>query len=811
MFDSTLTLARSELLAWASSGTLAGTLALGSDPTFEWQVLALRDRQLAQRDLVLANAIADVGAMISTVWGGQVAYSAPPSPVESMETPGASSLSTSVSGTVAHVMPSSLPEAALATDLALLSRDNVLLAGLKGLASTLVPDVEVPGTVAGTVSPTEAWSLAEGSTEDASVNPIMPLNVDTLKVPDTVSAERDNQLAANIALLDSMLRNPFEFATRLNIRTSDVETESYVLVFENDIIRFWKAEPGLSGRMAITYVKATQEVSWTGPDSDIVPLYDKQPFFVGGTISGDVEIVPGLDERKDVEFWRAKASQVKTTSIVETTAFLVTEPGSYATGDVMEDRGSAILVKPGTAVIRLSDLTLGPGLARVSATFTPTAEIMVDGNKGVGGAPSSTQVYTTYPMAGGSIYWPLKLPLGTWSMKLYYTNLVGTAQPWPFTVQFAGQMVSNLGLKFTKTNGEVDTTSFLVSNTTGYGDLTLTWTPTDSSNQLRIERIVFTRTPEEQVFKLSARLGVLSGTSLGLAYGPETAEFDSYPERPDSFSFLFNVESALATPALELTWVTGEGDTTLLRLGTVDLVTYTWRDVTANAVSMKGWPTEMAERAAKAVLESFIEGLRLEPGFDPTLDIDGHKYWTKDSTQLWLTKLKTQEPRFDQAFISGGPGCVGRPALAPLGLSYDFLNEVAPRATTLDVEVGGETDLARVTIAGTQCYPALVSFKPWMAYLGLPVLAEDFWAEDTAKLKLLSVNLTASPSANGVVHGSGLYPYSTLVQVEATADPDIPGNTFDGWYEGAILLSTSPTWVFLLVKTITLEARFSAP
>src|SRR5512133_1148612 len=109
MFESTIVLDRQELLTWASAGTLTGTLTAPSGDAFNWQFIADRDRQLARRDLVLANSVADVAAMVATVWGGKVHYSAAPEP-SGIDMPGQMATVVDVLGTLTHVVPSSTPE-----------------------------------------------------------------------------------------------------------------------------------------------------------------------------------------------------------------------------------------------------------------------------------------------------------------------------------------------------------------------------------------------------------------------------------------------------------------------------------------------------------------------------------------------------------------------------------------------------------------------------------------------------------------------------------------------------------------------------
>lgn len=780
MFESTIILDRQELLGWASAGTLTGTLDSPSGDTFNWEFISARDRQLARRDIAISNAVADVAAMISTVWGGKVEYSAPPEP-SGVDIPGEMTPVVNVLGTVSHVVPSSTPDKAYPVDDDLLQRDLILLKGLANVAEW-VPDAVISGTLPVVVNDlTVAWSLADGLATDVTINPILPLSVDTVKDPDVALAERDNQLALNIAQLRQILRNPFETATRLVVKsTTDYhEPESYVLVFEDASLKIWQAEPGLEGRMRVIYYKESQTISWVDENTR-APLFYVQPYGAGvvsGTTAGPAEFLPYLESRKDCEFWHQKSQQVVTQSMREVQAIHVTNPGLNTIGEVFEDRGSAIFIRPGSITSMLSDGTLQAGLVRVSVLFTPMAEISVDGAKGSGG-DTGDSFYTDFPPSGGAISWDLKLPEGPWSMTVYYSNEDGDpALVWPFLVTLGDRVISNLSLKVPSTNGVIEKVDYYMSAIGGSETLTLSWAPTDSSNKLRIHRITFTRESTRQTYNLTARLGPVVDGALDSGVGPETAEVDSYPYRPDSLSFVFGLEENVDNPGLELTWNPIGGTVTPLNISQIELMSFEYPTLTKNADGFDGWQGEMAERAAESVIESFREGVRVDPTFEPTELLDNIRYWTQDSTRKWKELLETLEPRFDQAFRTGGPADIGRPALVPRGIQFDLTNSITPRATTFDAEIKGTLSPLRAvsTLPGTLCYPRLEAFQPWMTMLGLPVMREGFWGETRAKMKVLPLTLTNDPidGSGGTSTGSGVYPYGSTVNIIATPDPTI--------------------------------------
>ena len=824
MFESTLILDQQALLTWASAGTLTGTLQDHPAGTFDWTIIANRDRQLARRDIVLANSIADLAATAATVWGCPVVYSAPPEP-EVVTLPGdmPSSEVVHVAGTLVHVKPSSTPDAGLSSDTDLLRRDVAILEGIRQLAIK-VPNAIISGTLPGQMNLGVAWSLAEGADSGVTINPSLPLGVDAFKSFDADLANRDNQLALNLATISQVLKNPFLTATRLLIKstTRGREAEIYVLTQDDATKRVWRAEPGLEGRLEITYYKLTQEITWADADTTIPTAY-AQPYALGGTTAGSVEIEPVLDARKDAQFWHTKASQIKPFQVTEEMLLHVTEPGKTATGDVNECQGAALFVRPGQTTIQLSEDTMAAAMIRVAVLFTPKAELVIDGAKGVGGIVSD-ESYTDFPAAGGAISWDVKVPAGNWELAIYYSNLTGTVANswWPFLVQLGGHVISNLGLRAPDTTSTVVNSRYFVSVVDELATtLLLTWAPATTTNQLRIHRIVFTRAASPQSYKLTARLGPVEGGVLNsaLATSQETIEFDSYPYRTDTASFVFALAEPIANPGLELTWVPVSGSLGLtpLSLDQVMVMTRQVNTVTPNADGLDGWPSEMASRAVDAVTESFQAGLRLNPGFDPTDVIEQVRYWTLASTDRWLTMLRTLESRFDQAFRTGGPGDVGHPAIVPKWLSYDVLNKTLSRDVTLEAEVAGQGGTLTPAIApvlrpGSLCYPTLAAFQPWMARLGLPVMREGFWAENTIPTKLLPVSLRADPYNGGLISGAGNYAYGSSVEITATIDPTVV--TVDVGVDMVVVVDESGSmdtaWAYIPTMLSQLDAELRA-
>ena len=71
-----------------------------------------------------------------------------------------------------------------------------------------------------------------------------------------------------------------------------------------------------------------------------------------------------------------------------------------------------------------------------------------------------------------------------------------------------------------------------------------------------------------------------------------------------------------------------------------------------------------------------------------------------------------------------------------------------------------------------------------------------------------TVTVSASPSAGGTVTGSGTYAAGSTRTVSATANS---GYSFVNWTQNGSVVSTSPSYTFVLSGAVTLIANFSAP
>ena len=83
--------------------------------------------------------------------------------------------------------------------------------------------------------------------------------------------------------------------------------------------------------------------------------------------------------------------------------------------------------------------------------------------------------------------------------------------------------------------------------------------------------------------------------------------------------------------------------------------------------------------------------------------------WSSPSTEAWMNTISTMEPRVREAYRVGMPYDVGRPALAPQGLS---------------VKPSGTVEAAYVA---ENSIPRIVAFQPWMLDCGIYVAENNFW------------------------------------------------------------------------------------
>lgn len=222
LLESALLIRLKPVVEWGSAMPPGAALkSVDTEAPFDALVFQQRDRELAYRDLINAAAVVDASIEISSVWNAPAIRPALQGFTPSDLATASGDLATGLQdvGEVLHVTSVSVPADALTTDQSLATRDALIY---EALAQACQVFADPPVVTAGSgVTPTAVWSLGEGAPAQADINTALPLDKRLFKLPDQNLADRDNQLAAYVANIAQVLRNPFEFANRLYVKVEN--------------------------------------------------------------------------------------------------------------------------------------------------------------------------------------------------------------------------------------------------------------------------------------------------------------------------------------------------------------------------------------------------------------------------------------------------------------------------------------------------------------------------------------------------------------------------------------------------------------
>lgn len=529
--ESALVIALKDVIEWEAAldtesgdGTLK---VINPDEAINPLDYARRDRELQYRDLINASAVVTVSVELSRIWNALA-----PRPQLQGETNITLPLNAQDTGRVnsqaVYVTNASVPYDANATDKDMYGRDALLYEMLARACEEILEDppiarIDSNGTA---VSNTSVWATAQGAAGRNEINASAPLNRDLFRDPDLNLAERDNQVAAYVARLVDVMRNPFAFATRLYVRISGDETreaEVYTLrrtLWESGTVyeagdevyyktgwyqadvqttavpttvsdwtaisepsqRVWAAEPALSGRNRIVYDVNLKTLQWTRNTRD--ELHVPQIFAMsipGIVVDQTVDTLAMSPAKADAQFWRQKAGQL-------TYAGARIEPIDYieftesATGGTPQV-GAASMTVPDQLKFAFSG-TVEAGYEYGAALLTqPDSLVQIHGASNTAGQTGTltgvdfTGSYapTTSPAAPGTaLPWSIALPVGTWKVTLGYTNLSGTSSGFgvrvtvsPGSPTVSGELVileDTVPLSFVDGNGDPLTNGDIVES-----------------------------------------------------------------------------------------------------------------------------------------------------------------------------------------------------------------------------------------------------------------------------------------------------------------------------------------------------------
>jgi hypothetical protein len=233
-------------------------------------------------------------------------------------------------------------------------------------------------------------------------------------------------------------------------------------------------------------------------------------------------------------------------------------------------------------------------------------------------------------------------------------------------ISFNESVVTSSPLPFgsiSKVDGDVLTQSYNVLSVGTGGNLDITWDGPATASQLKITHI---RLVSLDVSPLSIKLSAsfLDGNTV---ISTSDYELNGLRDRPDVVVLKFTLPSSVTTPSIILT-LEENANLTALAVNQVQCASLTANTLTPNAPGLGNYAMAMLTRAFASVVDSFNA---IETLVDPRVQVSTGVYvWTLNSTKSWVSQLLTTETRLLQAFRTGGPLDVGRPAVIPRGLEY---------------------------------------------------------------------------------------------------------------------------------------------
>ena len=407
---------------WVSGHTLCPAATTGD---FNPTTFSRRDNELQYRDLVVAAHLMEVSMRASTVWSfvaPRILIPSVPSPNLDYKT---QDLDASQAGKVLHVLNSSFPSAAVATDKQLYYRDTILLEALARAGKVFEPDFTLlPGgqqIPSATIS--DAWSLAEGAPSNRSVSGAHQLNRDLFKVPDQNLADRDNQIASVASRLIAVLTSPLDYANRLYVKIGTREPTTFAIV-ENesrDDTRTWAGMPQLSaGRNRLIYSKSQKTMTWVPEDGSapivaqaVPPTMDANGSTTAMTVQssgGSMDLVASIPASPDAVTRLDRAKLLKFSGALEIDGVCYT--GDDFGGPLLD--GSKCLYTPYNISTGVGWGELPAGTYRVSILVRPGSILEFPGANLTSGAS-----YTFTPLISSSS--------SRWKLSFVYSNSTATS------------------------------------------------------------------------------------------------------------------------------------------------------------------------------------------------------------------------------------------------------------------------------------------------------------------------------------------------------------------------------------------------
>lgn len=671
-----------------------------------------RDQELAYRDLVLGALLTEVVIQVGDVWQFRTLRPQLPATVtgdleyETTDSPTAPA----APGSTAFVTNSSIPKDAISTDQNLYARDLVLHDALRQAAAVLTAS---PLTSLLTMSPSDAWSIAEGIRHQlACAGFNFPLNPDLFTRPDRDLADRDNQLAVFISQLQGSLANIFARAGRLLVKPPGQEPETYALTSETDEVRIWSAFPLLpEGRLQVCYNKTTQTVTWLGEEP--VAANPSPQALALPVAGGELTVLGSVPTAPDSEFYRQKAARLHTRPYTDRIIFQTSAPEFYLTSGGIYQPSSVLLPVPGQLLFSLP-IVIPSGCVRIGLLVQPSRFISILGFLNSTRSANGTAVTLSTP---GSVTYQVPLPRGRSQMQLEITDLTAATPAFDLEITLDDDLVFDGAFTFNRTAGTaVLTQSFELNyepedsagNDLAVATATIVVRWLGGAGQFTLNRLLFT-TPAPAETPISYGLQVQVGPNR-----PTTAiELVGLTERQDVVWFDTLVPSTLINPVLGITFQGGQQ--AALYVHAYDLRVFDIQSALPDPSGFEPHKTTLAQAALTCCKEAWKTALLTSPS-DPRTLVDGTYTWDGPANARWLDMLEAAgATRLTQAFAIAGPGDIGRPALVPDGL---VLNAD-------DTTVEATHPLARLQ-------PGFRTLQAWMLEFNPRVAGPDFWPQNDA-------------------------------------------------------------------------------
>jgi hypothetical protein len=505
--------------------------------------------------------------------------------------------------------------------------------------------------------------------------------------------------------LARILKNPFEFATRLYVRIDgtdarEIETYSFIRVhwdqsklyqpgdevyygdswwqalsltmdvpgtsvvwmaIDSPVERVFIAEPAYTDRNRIIYDSTLKTLRWVSETATDVHPPQICALSIPGALPGQtITTVPQIPQASDAQFWRQKAARISYEGTLTSHLEGYHDTTILRTGQAQTD--TIGLTGPGALSVTFATPMLPTNKYKFSALVKPSQTIDIFGahnQQSLSGTLSGVTfigpyVPTVSGVPGRAVSYALTLPVGNWTAALEYTNLGATTEGFgaKLTADGVQIMEDTSPLLFQDGVGNQYPQGHLVTSSpvafTSSGAVTtlgVQWTYGEGVFHVRTLKL---ETRDRNIGRYSMQLDVQNalGTSFLSQAGTLIPAVDSSGERNHYgvMPFEFSVTGTVLAPHVVLSWLP-VGDGLPLQTRQFELEKYVHTVPVPEVGGFMGWKQECLDRAARVITTSFNSFLSLTSDADiPEFTTDG-TLWNKTSTEKWMSTIETYQPR----------------------------------------------------------------------------------------------------------------------------------------------------------------------